>query len=100
MFTIDQVGAPDETEDHKRAVEIFLALIKAWREEVEARGATFSIALLPADAEASFRRLIPADFRIIDLREHFRARIPDYEYEDIRSFDSASGTSLSSSPRV
>ena len=68
------------------AIAAFQALLLRWKQEVEAHGGEFHVALLPYMRKEWVRELIPSAVDIIDLYACFSRAIPNYSYDAV-SFD-------------
>ena len=68
------------------AIATFQALLLHWKQEVEAHGGKFHVALLPYMRKEWVRELIPSAVDIVDLHGCFSRAIPNYSYDAV-SFD-------------
>ena len=67
-------------------IATFQALLLHWKQEVEARGGKFHVAVLPYMREEWVRELVPSAIDVVDLHGCFSRAIPNYSYDAV-SFD-------------
>lgn len=65
-------------------LDLMMKIVSTWRDEVERRGASFHIVLLPREDEHAAAPLFRDQYSVIDLYEEFRQLDPSYDYADIR----------------
>jgi hypothetical protein len=65
-------------------LDLMMKIVSTWRDEVERRGASFHVVLLPREDEHAAAPLFRGQYSVIDLYEEFRQLNPSYDYADIR----------------
>ena len=66
------------------SIAAFQALLLRWKQDVEARGGKFHVALLPYLPKERVQETIPNEIDIIDLHGCFSDAIPNYSYRAVR----------------
>lgn len=64
--------------------ETFVLVLKRWQSEVEARGRTFTVLVLPRESDTIVARALlrPFSGRVIFLREHFQEEMATFVADD------------------
>ena len=66
------------------SIAAFQALLRRWKQDVEARGAKFHVALLPYIPKDWVQETIPNEIDVVDLHGCFSDAIPNYSYRAVR----------------
>ncbi|OGQ99353.1 MAG: hypothetical protein A2284_09765 [Deltaproteobacteria bacterium RIFOXYA12_FULL_61_11] len=70
-----------ENRELLHAVAVFNAVLTVWRNDVEARGGTFLVVLLPVQLNRIFHRYIRGEYEVVDLFEDLSRRFPAFQVE-------------------
>ena len=66
------------------SIAAFQALLRRWKQDVEARGGKFHVALLPYISKERVQEALPNEIDIVDLHGCFSDAIPNYSYRAVR----------------
>ncbi len=65
-------------------LDVFLAILEVWRDEVEERGGKFCIVLLPTRSEAVDGFLKERGYEVLNLEAELREMVPGFQWRDIQ----------------
>ena len=66
------------------SIAAFQALLRRWKQDVEARGGRFHMALLPTIRKERVQEIMPNEIDIVELRACFSDAIPNYSWPAVR----------------